>query len=284
MNKKQQALIIILSIVIISITLLSLDGIFLANRRLKTRQINIVDSKVDETLDGFKIVYFSDVHYNLFVDDYRLTNMVDLINKQKPDLVLLGGDLIDDLDSRQLTQQQTSFLIDTLKSINAHYGKFAVTGHEEKLSDYSNTTTKMILQLSEFEQIDNKYMEIHYQTSSFNLVGIGHQSDKTLVNELMNALKPNLFTLAFSHAPHKADLLNHNKVDLMVAGFTHGGQINIPLFKNVFVDSEPYIKNTQTLETMRLDISNGVGTDKIDMRMFADGDILLITLNKEITK
>lgn len=275
MTKRKQALIVLLTIIIVTLTLLTLDGIFLANKRVRARQLEFSSAKINEQLDGFKIVYFSDVHYNLFVDNKRVEDMVNLINQQKPDMVLFGGDLINDLDTKQLTQEQTSFLIDQLKSINAHYGKFSVSGQEETLSDYAYTTSRNILNIAEFEQIDNRFMNIYYKDSSFNLIGLGDKSDESSVSTL--SFDSSKFTLAFSHQPQKADLI---KADMMLAGFTHGGQMNVIGFNNVFFEDQPYIKNTQMIDEMRLDISSGVGTDKIDIRMFSDGDILVLTLKQ----
>lgn len=284
MNKKKQALIILMSIALITITLLTLDGVFLANKRVKPRYIELTSSKISENLNGFKIIYFSDVHYNLFVDDERLASTVQQINDQRPDLVLFGGDLVHNLDGKQLTQEQTQYLVEQLKSIEAHYGKFAVSGQQEIVSDYATTTSTGLLNSSEFEIINDKTLEIFYQGSSFNLIGLSPTSDQTITTSLISARKPELYTMVFTHSPNQAQLVDPLQVDYMMAGFTHGGQINIPLFNSVFFNDQNYTKKSQTIETMRLDISNGVGTDKIDMRMFSDGDFLVITLNKEVTE
>ncbi len=278
MNRKKQALLLILTIFLVTITLLMLDGVFLAPRRLTPRNIETSNEKISDNLNGFKIVYFSDVHYNLFVDDSRIEKMIETINQQKPDLVLFGGDLVHDLDTKQLTQQQTSFLIDSLKSINAHYGKFAISGTHERISDYSYTTTKNILHLSEFELIDNKVMQIHYQNDYFNLVALGHSVDEPVLNQQLSSMDTNKFTLAIAHQPKKVESINPSQIELMLAGYTHGGQINLPLFNKAFFENQPYTKKTQTIDSMRLDITNGVGTSKIDIRMFADGEILVLTL------
>ncbi len=278
MNRKKQALLLVLTIFLVTITLLMLDGVFLAPRRLNARNIESNHEKISQDLNGFKIVYFSDVHYNLFVDDARLERLIDTINDQKPDLVIFGGDLVHDLDTKQLTQEQTSFLIDSLKSINAHYGKFAISGTHERISDYSFTTTKNILQLSEFELIDNKVMQIHYQNDYFNLIALGHSVDQPVLNQHLAEMDHDKFSLAVAHQPKKVESINTSQVDMMLAGYTHGGQINIPLFNKAFFEDQPHTKKTQTIESMRLDITNGVGTSKIDIRMFADGEIVVLTL------
>ena len=269
MSKRKQALVLVLAIVVLVMTILLVDGLFLANKRIRVKNSIIKDEKISEAFNNFKIVYFSDAHFNLYVNEKRLAHVVDLINKEKPDLVLFGGDLIDHTQNTHLTQEEISFLIDTMGSIKAPYGKFAVTGQQEQSSEYARTTYQSLMQMSEFEIIDDKVFQIHYQNDYINLIGV-------TTNYTTGSPDPNKFTLAFTHEPKNADLLS--SPDLMIAGFTHGGQINIPLFNGVFYNGQPYTNPTQVIDTMRLDISNGVWTSKIDIRMFADGDILVYTL------
>lgn len=278
MDKKKQGLLILLSIFVITITLLTLDGVFLANRRVNARYVELTSQKIPAPLNRFKIIYFSDVHYNLFTDKTRLTDIVSKINVEKPDVVLFGGDLINNLEKQPLTQEQNSDLIDTLKSIEAKYGKFAVTSMLEQSSDYTLNTTKKILHLAEFEVIDGKLLEIHYNGASFNLLGVGAKSDAQTINNALETLKPDLLTLAFAHEPNQVELIQPSRFDYMMAGFTHGGQINLPLFNNSFFKNQKYTKKTQTMDNFRLDISNGVGTDLVDMRLFAQADFIVLTL------
>lgn len=274
MNKQKRALILILTIIILAITLLTLDGVFFANKRVKVIQYNIESPKIDNELNNTKIVYFSDAHYNLFVDNDRFSRIITQITDQKPDVVLFGGDLFEN----NLSQQQMSFLIDQLNRIEAPLGKFYVRGEAETLSDYANTTSQSILRLGEFEQLNTQHFKIFKQQQYFNLIGIDENATSTDVNNSLNQIDNDQFTLLFSHKPNKIKDLNLSKVDMMVSGFTHGGQINIPLFNGVFFDEQEYNSSTQTIENTTLYISSGVGTTKIDIRMFADGDILVFTL------
>lgn len=271
MTKKKQALIITLLVFVLALVILLVDGLFFANKRVKTRQITIQDTKISESLDGLKIVYFSDVHYNLFVDENRLDKAVKQINKEKPDVVLFGGDLVDYTEEGQLEQQQLSYLIDTLSSINAPYGKFAVSGQQEDSSEYATNTFESLMSMAEFEIIDDKLFHIYYNKDFFNLIGTKSEPN-------VNLMDNSKYTIAFTHEPKNADLFAAFPIDLMIAGSTHGGQINLPLFRGLFNNAQPYTRHTQNLSNMQLDISSGIGTSKVDIRLFADGDILVYTL------
>lgn len=271
MVKKKQLLVIVLSIIVLALTILLVDGLFFANKRLKVRETILEDNRISESLNDFKIVYFSDVHFNLYVDENRLNHLIEQINKQKPDLVLFGGDLVDYSKNAQLPQEGLSLLIDSLRSIKAPYGKFAVSGTQELSSDYANTTFKSIMTLSEFEIIDDKLMHIYYNQDFINLIG-------STSSPVVDQLDPNKLTIAFTHQPKNADLFSAFPVDVMMAGYTHGGQINIPFVSNLFYGNQPYTKKSQNIHQMQLDISSGVGTSRIDVRLFSEGDILVYKL------
>lgn len=279
MNKNKQTLLIFLSILIIMVGLVTFDGVLFANKRLRIQNIQLEDEKITTNLKNFKIAYVSDIHYNLYVDDTRFEKVINTLKEANPDLIVFGGDIIHDLDSKQLDPDQMAFLIEQFKSLKPPYGAFAISGDQEVISEYASKTMSTLYQMGDIEMIDNKALKIYYQDDYFNLVGMGPTLTEGV--DVLSGIDETKPTIVLSHKPSNADLVNKQKIDLFVAGFTHGGQINIPGFNNVFYDGQPYIKRFSTVDGMDMAISNGAGVDKIDMRMFSDGDILLITLKQK---
>ena len=85
-------LIVIFSILLI-VAGMTADALFLAPKRLNVRQETIRNEKIPESLDNMRICYFTDLDYGLFVDEERLSEIVETINEVGADVVIFGGDL-----------------------------------------------------------------------------------------------------------------------------------------------------------------------------------------------
>ena len=82
-------------------------------------------------MDDFKIVFFSDVHFNAFVDEERFQNIIHTINNENPDAVLFGGDLFDHPANKMPGEIEISVVSKLLNEIEADKGKFAVLGNHD---------------------------------------------------------------------------------------------------------------------------------------------------------
>lgn len=281
MIKLKQGLIVILTFLLLIFTMLLVDGTFFAPNRLKIKETIIKDPAIPSSINGVKIVYFSDVHYNLFIDYSRFEKIISTINSVNPDVVLFGGDLIDNLTSNPLSTTNQDLLVDLLKRIKAPSGKFYVSGQFESDSDYARTLSDKLLQRAEFESVNDKSIKLYFKDHYINLVGIDFISDSLQLEATINRLDQTVYTLAIAHKPSAITTFDSSKIDLMIAGFTHGGQINFPGFKEVFIQNQMYHEETQRVGSTQLDISNGVGTSELNFRLFADPQINVYILNSK---
>ena len=75
----------------------------------------------------------------------------------------------------------------------------------------------------------------------------------------------------------KIDELSDYPFDYMVAGHSHGGQLYIPLIGAIYIPQYAYNYNhgKYVIDSKTLDITNGVGTTRKDIRLFADQEIVI---------
>lgn len=245
---------------------LYLYGSLIANRNINIRQIDITSNI------NLKIAYFSDVNLYEFLNEKDFSNIIEKIKSQDPDVVLFGGNLINNKINKELSQDQIAYLIKELKSISAPYGMFAVYGEYESKFDYYQSTTSYILQKSQFELLNDQHTKIYKDDNYINLVGLFQKGQIATDNQQV---------ISFSHNP---DLINTQNCNVMLAGKVLGGQINIPFFNNSFFKDIKYHKQTQTINNCQLFISNGVGTKKIDFRLFAPANIIILNLKPDSKK
>ena len=84
----------ILALLIIFMIIL-IYGRFFGVNGLKANEYIIKSNSIDEYYNGLKIIHFSDLHYKKVITEKRVKDLIKEINKQKPDIVIFTGDLLD---------------------------------------------------------------------------------------------------------------------------------------------------------------------------------------------
>lgn len=103
-----------------------------------------VNTQKDIRSEGHQLALLSDLHYGISMDDDQLQKAADRISAEKPDFVVLDGDIVD--ESTTLSQMQSAFRI--LGSIHSKYGIYYTYGNHDK-NNYTSTPNYTADQLTE---------------------------------------------------------------------------------------------------------------------------------------
>lgn len=238
-------------------------------KQIKIRQETIVSDKIDEDLDGLLVVYFSDLFYGKYIDSSFVNQAVEKINLFKPDVIIFGGNLVEqNIDQEALTQ--------ALSSLQAKHGKYATLGESD------GALAKEILQHSGFNILENESQLIMAdKNSSINIVGIDHivegQPDPAKAFSSVNTSR---YTFAVCHCPDIFDTIENYEFDYLLCGHSLGGQIYFPIIDLFFRDDgcRNHYRGKLTSRNRTLDITNGLGRTGHNARLFADAEIVMYTL------
>ena len=176
----------------------------------------------------YKVAMISDLHFETTMDLDTLQDYCDEIGSQKPDLVLLCGDIVDENTSMQGMMSAMK----ELAGINSTYGTFYVYGNHDKAT-YSSfpafTPEELATQMNQvgIHVIEDSSYQV---ADDFTLVGrvdrsFGGEIPRLTTSELLNGVDKQDFILLADHQP--VDLVENQEqgVDLQLSGHTHGGQI-----------------------------------------------------------
>lgn len=260
-------------------------AMYVAPENIKTTHKSITSEKISESLHDVNIAYISDINYGEFVDESRFKAMIETINNASPDIVLFGGDLFTDPDKIAANPEVVQMITDQLKSIEAPLGKFYVLGDCDVKSESGKTIVSNILYNAGFENLTNRNLKIHNGTSdSFNLVGIDSLIGGTPdIQSAYANISNTSFTIAFTHAPDIYADIPEDSTDLAFAGHSHGGQISLPIIGSLtsIEGAQKYESGTYQVKNLTIDISNGLGTTNVDMRLFSPPEVLIYRLVKK---
>ncbi len=259
------------------------DSFYIAPSRFITRYETVESTRIPPQLNDINILFFSDLHYGLFMNNNRLKKLITTINNANPDVVIFGGDLLN-LDKGGLNDEDKTNLINLLASIEAPLGKFAVYGdYDHKYLDTIND----ILNKSNFEILQNKTVQIRNKLSqSINLVGLDSEAGGML--DTLSAYEQVVrtsYTITVCHTPDTVNKVPGDTSDLFLSGHTLGGQafylfdsLYKPDYSNYFFRGKHNIN-----DTILLDISSGTGTIIKDIRWLSNAEVVMYRLKyKEV--
>lgn len=191
--------------------------------------------------DGFTIVQISDVHAGSFTNPNAVQKGIDLINKQKADLFVFTGDLVNNR-ADEIKPYITHF-----SQIKAPFGRFSVLGNHD-YGDYikwesDEAKSKNLGQLKSYHQtlgfklLLDENTSIEKNGATIRLLGVenwgvgfGERGD---LQKALAGTSTNDFKVLLSHDPThwEAQVKSHpSKIHLTLSGHTHGMQFGIELF------------------------------------------------------
>lgn len=199
---------------------------------------NLIVEKEAGDIENLKIVVATDIHAGYLIDKSIVSMYVDKIMEQKPDLILLVGDIID-YDIRSLYEQQMETEFHRLK---APYGVYASTGNHEYI-ELGESKDEKILWLSEKANLNVLRDTTVMIDNAFYLVGREDDQCKTRkpLSELMQNVDKRYPVIVMNHEPHRLEEEVEAGADIALYGHTHNGQF-FP--NNVLMAASSMIYNT----------------------------------------
>ena len=231
----------------------------------------------DNLLQGVRIVFLSDFH--LKKHDYkRLDKIVALTNKQKPDIVLMGGDFANGHNEK--STMDMNIAAQKLNLINAP--TYTVLGSYDWYSNGEKITS--ILRKNGINVLANSAIRTIVKRRYLDIIGL----------EDLKTRQPNV-ERAFYGTRKPRIVLTHNpdiyydimeEVSLILAGYTHGGQFILPFTPPLFVPSKfgsefasGLILNTHN----KMIITRGLGTSVLPVRLNCKPEIVVVDFVKKGT-
>lgn len=281
--KLYKKIILLFLFIILIISLVIIYSYYLGSKGLQVREYTIVDNKIPTSFYGFKILHFSDLHYQ--PSNYKqLKKLINKINDIKPDLVIFSGDLL----LNKLSYKEQNILINELVKIKNTIGKYYISGD----NDINNPQSSTILTKANFSNLDDNYEPIYYNGSEYILLtGISSISNKIDTNDKIknteNFLKklgksdsPN-YQILILHEPDLIDDIDLNNYDMILAGHNHNGQVKFLEQFFLPTNGKKYYKPVQKIHNKPLYISNGIGNEFVPFRLFNQPSISLFRLKNK---
>ena len=240
----------------------------------RTPEYTIELAKFPADRDEYRIVMFSDTHLGTIVGVKQLNRILELVGYQSPDMVLIGGDLVDEPASR------LTWAVEPLSKVEAPDGVYAITGNHEFYDG-----------LKEFQELCDKTgirvlrNEVVTMGSAINLIGLDDQTGYRQFNlkevpiaELTAKADPNLPVVLAHHTPTRIKEAARAGVDIMLSGHVHEGQ----LWPFKYLAEAVYGVKTglSKIDGMFFYLTSGAGTWGPPVRVLATPEVVTLVLKR----
>ena len=250
---------------------------------IELTEYNITTDKIDN--ESYSILFVSDVHYGSVQNTQLVKDNILKMNNLKPDIVVLGGDIVDERTTKEDMQE----IFEELGKINSTYGTYYIFGNHDRQPyaiDYENgnrTFTDSDLNQT-IEKNKIKILNDNKITINNDIVLVGRSDaewedtiDRIDVNEILNESDLSKYIVVLDHQPVESKENAQEGVDLQLSGHTHGGQV-FP-YGMIYDLSDRLNYGEYEIKDMKQIVSSGLTGWGWPMRNEAKCEYVLININ-----
>lgn len=206
------------------------------------KKVKLAFNNLPSAFRGLKIVQISDVHSGSFTDIAAVRKGIDKIMKEKPDLIVFTGDLVND------RAVEMDDYIEVFGQLKAPMGVYSILGNHD-YGDYyrwnsDQEKTDNLLQLKKVHEkmgwklLMNEHVIFDRNNEQLALIGVENWSAKGnfpkygKLSRAYTGAENIPFKILMSHDPSHWDgevKTSYPSIDLMLAGHTHGMQFGVEL-------------------------------------------------------
>jgi hypothetical protein len=245
---------------------------------LVLEKVDVSIPGLPQKLDGLRIGLLADFHRGLYITESDIKAAIRLLQKQRPDLILLGGDFV---EGKADYIQSCAPL---LSKLDAPLGTYAVLGNHDYWTD--SMVVSSGLKQFHIKVLKNESVELRWNGNKFFLVGLDCAwGGRPNLRKAIKDIPDDEMKILLVHEPDYADKIKNLPIwlPLQLSGHSHGGQVIIPFFGPPYL---PYMGKKYPMGLQRISGTNrwvyttrGIG-NVVPVRFNCRPEVTLLTLKQ----
>lgn len=261
---------------------------------IRTARYTVEIADLPQELDGFRIVQVSDTHLGPRIPRRHIRRALEAAAALKPDLLALTGDYVHMGD--WYISPAVEMFAEHVSRRSAPSGVVAVLGNHDHYGDAPRTIKE--LKAAGIRVLDNDRCFISATRRMSNglaegeaglcIAGVGDLLEGVVdAHAALNGVPPRTPCVMLAHNPDSSEYIaamtreKQVRVDLMLSGHTHGGQIALPGYGPIVVPSDygrRFAHGLVATSLCPMIVSAGVGMSIMPLRLGVPPEIVEITL------
>jgi len=254
-------------IILIALLLLFAAKAYYDTNSLEIRHYAIKNSSLGRLLSGLKVAHLSDLHLKKI--DVRENRILEILKEEKPDLILVSGDLVS-------FEGPYEPVLSFFHQLKVPLGIYAVLGNTE----YSNENGSCILCHEERSKnlkkkqnpifLRNSFSQLKVNGRTLNILGVDDPVDKrSNLRKSLKGINSEEPSILLAHSPEIFKEASELGIDLLLCGHTHGGQIFLTRYLRKIFPLEASLEFIdglfQKAKTLMY-VNRGIGTSFLPFR------------------
>ena len=246
---------------------------------LRLPEVTVAVRGLPRAFAGYRIALVTDLHHSRAVPGWWIRDVAARAAALAPDLVVLGGDLVSH------RRRELDGLAELLAQFNARDGVVAVLGNHDHW--VGAEAVAAVVKAAGVDLLENRHRLIERGGRGggrLALAGVGDfKHGAVRLDGALGDVPADVPRVLVSHSPDLIEYLPAGlRVDVMLAGHTHNGQLHFPLLGPLTVPSQfgkRYLHGLKRVRGTWLYVSAGVGTSAVPFRWGNPPELPVIRLD-----
>ena len=254
-------------------------GALIQRTGFEVREIDLPTPGLPAGLDGLRLLQISDIHLSPFLSEKEFARVIDATFGLHPHIAFITGDLISS------ARDPLEACIRQLARVKADAGVFGCLGNHERFASAEAATTELAARCG-MQFLRRQATALRFGDSVLNVAGVDYEPTSRRKHYLRGAerlVAPGAFNLLLTHNPDVFPFAARQGYDLVLAGHTHGGQVNIEILGQSINPARfhtPFVYGLYRQGRSVEYVTRGVGTIGVPVRLGAPPEIALLRLRK----
>lgn len=250
-------------------------GLLIGRYAMEVREIDLPIAGLAPELQGLRIAQITDIHYGTFFTRPELERAVAMANELRAHLAVVTGDLI----TRH--GEPLEECLDLLRGLKAEAGILGCMGNHEIYAGVEEQTAREAARRG-LRFLRGEAQLLRFGAAALNVAGVDYQRlARPFLTGAARLIRPDAVNLLLSHNPAVFDVAAAQGYSAILAGHTHGGQVNVEILNdnlNLARFFTPYVYGLYRKDAAAIYVSAGLGTVGLPLRLGAPPEVTLIRL------
>ncbi|CCQ91196.1 Metallophosphoesterase [Nitrospina gracilis 3/211] len=258
---------------------------------IRLERVEVTIRNLPPAFRGFTIGLLSDLHSSPIVSKDHLQSAAELLMTARPDMIALTGDFIGHTfrfpgePYHEFEPRYVANIVDAFSGLKAPHGIYGVLGNHDFWSGPEAVLTleKEFAQGFGVKWLRNRNVKVERGSEAIVLAGVDdYWQDSCSPGDALKGSPEDAVRILLSHNPEVNEILyDWQRIDLILSGHTHGGQIKLPFIGAPFqagVRKRKYMEGLARDGHRQTYVTRGVGHLVVPIRLLCPPEVTLITL------
>jgi uncharacterized protein len=254
-------------------------GALIQRTNFEIKEVDIPLPGLPDDLHGLRLLHLSDIHLSVFLTEAELARVIDASRELRPHVAFMTGDFISTFGD------PLEACIRQLARLKADAGMLGCLGNHERYAQAEQSTVELGARAG-IPILRSQACQLRFGKALINVAGVDYQPMSRKQEYLRGAgrlVYPGALNILLSHNPDVFPVAAAQAYNLVLAGHTHGGQVNLEILDRGINPARfftPYVQGFYGIGRAAAYVTRGIGTIGIPVRIGAPPEISLLRLRK----